>query len=227
MHQEFKQNPPLRFECMAAQQGALFMCCLLQFLSGAICFALGLFYSLLALNDNFDFDGAQIPIAVTVLGALLMSASFIGCFAVKKGDRNYLLFYILFVLALILFQFSVGIGALVVSRNARDIGFVQWRNMNKAVIEDIENELGCCGFNTTLVLRATPACAQFHKPCLDVISDHFVTLGAGVTALLVFQIISLFFAIKIFVSTSKKNMKADIEREENENLLTGGNFNAL
>jgi hypothetical protein len=212
---------------MAAQQGALFMCCLVQFLTGAICFALGLFYSLLALNDNFDFDGAQIPIAVTVLGVLLVSASFIGCFAAKKGHRNYLLFYILFVLALILFQFSVGLGALVVSRNAREIGFVQWRNMNKAVIQDIENSLGCCGFNTTLVLRATPACAQFHKPCLDVISDHFVTLGAGVTALLVFQIISLFFAIKIFVSTSKKNMKSDIEREENENLLTGGNFNAL
>ena len=213
---------------LAAQQTALFMCCLVQFLSGAVIFAVGLFYSLLALSDNFDFDGAQIPIAVAVLGVFVVTTSFIGCVASKKANRNFLLCYILAVMALILFQVAVGLGALIVSRNAREIGFVQWRNMNIAVVEDIENSLGCCGFNTTLVLRATPACAQFRKPCLDVISDHFLTLGAGISALVVFQMLSLCFGIKLFAATSKAS-KASSQSvmEENEQLLRGGSFNAL
>jgi hypothetical protein len=212
---------------MTGLQAALFMCCLVQFLAGAVIFALGLFYSLLALSDNFDFKGAQIPVAVTVLGLLVVATSLIGCFASKKADRNFLLCYILAVLALILFQFAVGVGALVVSRNAREIGFVQWRSMDKAVIQDIENSLGCCGFNTTMVLRATPACAQFRKPCLDVIAEHFQTLGAGITALLVFQLLSLCFGIKIFIATSHAARQQALEAEENEKLLTGGSFHTL
>ena len=212
---------------LAGQQAALFMCCIVQFLTGTVILAVGIFYSLLALSDNFDFDGAQIPIAVAVLGAFVLSTSMIGCIASKKANRNYLLCYILSVMALILFQFAVGVGALIVSRNAREIGFVQWRNMNIAVVQDIENSLGCCGFNTTLVLRATPACAQFRKPCLDVISDHFETLGAGITALLIFQLVSLCFGIKLYVATTKSSSKSVVEIEENEKLLTGGSFNAL
>jgi hypothetical protein len=212
---------------LAGQQAALFMCCLVQFLSGAVILAVGIFYSLLALSDHFDFDGAQIPIAVAVLGTFVLSTSLIGCFASKKANRNYLLCYILAVMALVLFQLAVGVGALIVSRNAREIGFVQWRNMNIAVIQDIENSLGCCGFNTTLVLRATAACAQFRKPCLDVISSHFETLGAAITALLMFQMISLCFGIKLYVATSKAASKTVMEVEENEHLLTGGSFNAL
>ena len=212
---------------MTGLQAALFMCCLVQFLAGAVIFALGLFYSLLALSDNFDFKGAQIPVAVTVLGLLVVATSLIGCFASKKADRNFLLCYILAVLSLILFQFAVGVGALVVSRNAREIGFVQWRSMDKAVIQDIENSLGCCGFNTTMVLRVTPACAQFRKPCLDVIAEHFQTLGAGITALLVFQLLSLCFGIKIFIATSNAARQQALEAEENEKLLTGGSFHTL
>jgi hypothetical protein len=212
---------------MTGQQVALFLCCLVQFFAGAIIFALGLFYSLLALSDNFDFKGAQIPVAVTVLGLLVVAASFIGCFASKKADRNFLLCYILAVMTLILFQAAVGVGALVVSRNAREIGFVQWRSMDKAVIQDIENSLGCCGFNTTLVLRATPACAQFRRPCLDVIAEHFQSLGAGIVALLLFELISLCFGIRIFIATSRAARQQALEAEENERLLTGGGFNAL
>jgi hypothetical protein len=212
---------------MPGHQTALFLCSFLQFLAGAVIFSLGLFYSLLALSDNFDFDGAQIPVAVAVLGIMVVSTSFIGCVASKKADRNYLLCYILAVIALILFQLAVGIGALVVSRKASEIGFVQWRNMNKAVIEDIENSLGCCGFNTTLVLRATPACAQYHKPCIDVISDHFMNLGAGITVLLLVQVLSLCFGINLFAKTSQASKQLALEVEENEKLLRGGSFNSL
>ena len=199
----------------------------MQFVAGAVIFALGLFYSLLALSDNFDFDGAQIPIAVTLLGVMVVTTSLAGCWASKRGNRNFLLCYVLLVIALILFQLAVGVGALVVSRNAREIGFVQWRNTNKAIIQDIENSLGCCGFNTTVVLRVTPACAQYRTPCLDVISDQFLTLGIMITALLLVQLLSLCVGIKLFATSSKASKKEALEIEENEKLLTGGGFNAL
>ena len=211
----------------AGNQTALFLCCLLQFVAGAVIFSLGVFYCYIALSDNFDFDGAQIPIAVTVLGVMVVTTSLTGCWAFKRGNRNFLLCYVLLVIALILFQFAVGVGALVVSRNAREIGFVQWRSTNKAVIEDIENNLGCCGFNTTMVLRVTPACAQFRKPCLDVISEQFMTLGFAITALLLIQFLSLCVGIKLFASNSKASKKEAADIEENEKLLTGGGFNAL
>lgn len=177
------------------------------------------------------------PVALIIVGFLIVLLSSVGLFGATKESRGYMAAYLFFTSILIILQFGAAVygAAKFFNSNAKNTTFgvilaEQWSDSNIITDSDrvdIERAFNCCGWNNTAIdtsFTNGTSCTEAlntNATCEGKIETFITNNLIIITAILVgYIIIQIFW----FVLSCCFCRAIRHEREENEHLLGGSKY---